>query len=230
MGHLFLVRHATTVSSAAGRNLGGLSDDPLTAHGRRLAGRLGRAIALELSVVSAGELRVVTSPARRCRDTATAISAAVAMPGRAVEEHADAALLEIDYGAWDGLSAAECRRRDPELRAAWEADPYAVATPGGESGADVAARSFPALEALETWLGAASGRVVIVVSHNHVIRLRLAALLGLPLPDYRRRLGVEPGSYSAVEIDAAPMGEPRQATVRRLGVVPLESLSVNGES
>jgi probable phosphoglycerate mutase len=230
MGHLFLVRHATTAASAAGRNLGGRSDDSLTADGERLAERLGQAIALELTGIAAGELRVVTSSARRCRDTAAAIADAVARPGRAVERHVDAALLEIDYGAWDGLSPAECMQRDPDVRAAWEADPYAVATPGGESGADVSDRAFPALEALEGWLAAASGRVAIVVSHNHVIRLRLAALLGVPLRDYRRRLGVDAGSYSMVEIDRASADEPRQATVRRLGVVPFDSLVVKRES
>jgi broad specificity phosphatase PhoE len=227
MGTLFLVRHATTAASAAGRNLGGLSDDPLTAAGRRLAASVGRAITSELNALNATDLRVVTSPARRCRETATAINAAIAGPGRAVDEEAEPALLEIDYGAWDGLSAEECRQRDPELRAAWEADPYAVATPGGESGADVAARSFPVLEALETWLGAAGGRAAIVVSHNHVIRLWLAAALGMPLPDYRRRLDVEPGSHSLVEIDGVRPDE--GATVRRLGVVPLVSLAATGE-
>jgi len=221
MGHLFLVRHATTEASASGRNLGGLSDDPLTAHGRLLAERVGRAIALELEPISPLDLRLVTSPARRCRETAAAIREAVARPGQALEEHAEPALLEIDYGAWDGLSPEECRRRDPELRAAWEADPYATATPGGESGADVAARAFPILEPLERWLAAGTGRVAIVVSHNHVIRLRLAALLAMPLPDYRRRLGIDPGSYSVVEFGPSP-------TVRRLGVVPPESLASEG--
>jgi broad specificity phosphatase PhoE len=223
MGQLFLVRHATTAASAAGRNLGGLSDDPLTDAGQRLATRLGLTVALELAALPARELRVVTSPARRCRETAAAIRTAVAEPGRDVEERADPALLEIDYGAWDGLSEAECRRRDPELRAAWEADPYAVATPGGESGADVLARSAPVLEALERWSAGGTGRVAIIVSHNHVIRLRLAALLGMPLRDYRRRLSIEPGSYSVVEFRDADGQDGDGGIVRRLGVVPLQS-------
>jgi broad specificity phosphatase PhoE len=215
MGSVFLVRHATTAASMAATNLGQSNDAPLTADGERLAGRLGEAIAFELAGLPArSEARMISSPARRCRATVAAIAAAIG------EDPTDVAvepgLRELNYGAWEGLSADECRRRDPELRLAWEADPYATRSPDGESGAEVAARSFPVLAALEAWLSAEDGRVAVVVSHNHVIRLRLAQLLGLPLPDYRRRLRIDPASYSLLTFAAEPM----RATVRRIGIRP----------
>ncbi|HEX2221985.1 MAG TPA: histidine phosphatase family protein, partial [Candidatus Limnocylindria bacterium] len=132
MGSLFVVRHATTAASESGRNLGQGSDPPLTPDGVRLAQRIGQAIAQELSELPHDSLRVVSSPALRCRQTADALT--TALPRERPPLESDPALLEIDYGAWEGLTAAECRERDPELRAAWEADPFATRCPGGESG------------------------------------------------------------------------------------------------
>ena len=213
MGSLVLVRHATTTATQAGTNLGQARDLPLTPEGRSLAARLGRAIAMELAALAHTELRLISSPARRCLDTAAGMLEALPAPAltSVVQE---AGLREIDYGAWEGLSAEDCRRRDPELRAAWEADPYSVAVPDGESGSDVAARAFAVLEPLEGWLAARPDRAALVVAHNHVLRLRLAALTGIPLADYRRRFVLEPGSYSIVTLGGD------HTTIRRIGVLP----------
>jgi probable phosphoglycerate mutase len=213
MGSMVLVRHATTRASQAGANLGQALDLPLTAEGRALAERLGEAIRVELSALSASQARLISSPARRCLDTAEAILHALPAEMRLEVEPAPG-LREIDYGAWEGLTAEECRRRDPELRAAWEADPFTTAAPGGESGRDVAARAFPVLEPIEEWLAQDRTRAAIVVAHNHVLRLRLAALIHIPLADYRRRLVLEPGSYSIVTFGA------EWRTIRRIGVLP----------
>ena len=153
MGSIVLVRHATTTASQAGTNLGQRRDPGLTADGLLLAERLGRAITLELAELDQTELRLISSPARRCLETADGIL--VALPSSARPEvQVEAGLREIDYGTWEGLSEEECRRRDPELRAAWEADPFATAAPGGESGGDVAARAFPVLQTIQDWLAA----------------------------------------------------------------------------
>ena len=213
MGSIVLVRHATTTASQAGTNLGQRRDPGLTADGLLLAERLGRAITLELAELDQTELRLISSPARRCLETADGIL--LALPsGARPEVQVEAGLREIDYGTWEGLSEEECRRRDPELRAAWEADPFATAAPGGESGGDVAARAFPVLQTIEDWLAADRSSAAVVVSHNHVLRLRLAALIGFAMADYRRRLVVEPGSYSIVTIASA------RRTIRRVGVLP----------
>jgi broad specificity phosphatase PhoE len=216
MGSVFLVRHATTRASASGANLGQADDAALTADGDRLAARVGAAIALELEALAAHDLRLVSSPARRCQATAEAIARAIGPTPDALPIATEAGLRELDYGAWEGLTAEECRLRDPQLRAAWEADPVSVRAPGGESGGDVAARAFPVLDGIEAWLAADRQRAAVVVSHNHVIRLRLAALLGLPLADYRRRLQIEPGSYSLV----TTMAGDHVPAVRRIGIVP----------
>src|SRR5690606_26782268 len=117
MGSLILVRHSITAASASGRNLGRRSDPPLAPAGADLARRLGATLALELAELPHDELRLLSSPARRCRETSEAIAAGIGVDAGRVEVHPG--LLEIDYGAWDGLTAEECRERDPELRAAW---------------------------------------------------------------------------------------------------------------
>jgi broad specificity phosphatase PhoE len=209
MGSLFLVRHATTEASRAGRNLGQRVDPGLAAEGEDLAARSAVAIGAELAALSHDDVRIVSSPALRCRATAAAIAVEVA-----AEVELDAALRELDYGAWDGLTPEECVARDPELRARWELDPYLTSTPDGESGRDVARRAFPVLDALDAWLTADRSRAAVVVSHNHVLRLRLTSLLGLPLRDYRRRVVADPGAYSLITFGG------QRPVVRRINAGP----------
>jgi broad specificity phosphatase PhoE len=135
--------------------------------------------------------------------------------GREDMEVADE-LLEIDYGAWDGLTPEECRARDPELRDAWERDPYRTRCPGGESGEDVARRAGRVLEPLEAWLVDDRARCAVVVAHNHVNRLWLCALFGWPMHEYRDRLSQDPAGYNLVgfsgtvpvvrRVNASPQG------------------------
>lgn len=196
MGSLIIVRHSITGASAAGRNLGQRSDDPLAPEGVDLAERLAATLVAELAELPHDELRVLSSPALRCRQTAEIIAAAVEI-GPAAVEIADR-LLEIDYGAWDGLTAEECRARDPDLRRQWEEDPFETRCPDGESGADVARRASAVLDPLDAWLGEDRARCAIVVAHNHVNRLRLCALLGWPMREYRDRLAQDPAGYSLI--------------------------------
>ena len=196
MAWLLLVRHASTAASSAGRNLGQRDDPPLTDADRNAAADVGAALSLELSELGAVGTRIVSSPALRCRQTAAAIATGIGDPTTAIE--VDARLIEIDYGAWDGLTAEECFVRDPDLRAAWERDPAATRCPDGESGQDVADRIAPAFAELWEWLATSEDRAVVVVAHNHVNRLELCRLLGWPLADYRRRLVQSPGGYNVI--------------------------------
>jgi broad specificity phosphatase PhoE len=212
MGHLVLARHASTDASQEGRNLGQRGEPPLSARGRELADRLGVAVAGELGALSTTELRVITSPALRCVQTVARISHHL---GSAPSAEVAGGLLEVNYGDWEGLTSEECALRDPALRVAWEADPFATATPGGESGADVAARAFPIFESIEAWLSDEPARAAVVVAHNHVNRLWLTAQMGWPMTDYRRRVAQDPAGYSIVSFGAGP------PLVRRINAVPL---------
>jgi len=214
MGHLLLVRHSTTEASASGRNLGQGSDPSLTHEGEQLAALLGTRLEQELAELPIADLRLVTSPAKRCRETLAQLVVAIGADGADRDVEVDPRLLEIDYGAWEGLTADECWARDPELRSAWERDPFVTRTPDGESGRDVAARAFPAFDALEEWLAENLARGVLVVGHNHVNRLRLTAMLGWPMSSYRSRVSQDPAGYSIIGVRAG------ERIVRRLNVRP----------
>lgn len=218
MGSLFLIRHSITAASASGRNLGSADDPPLAAAGVTAARELADAVLLELDELPHDEIRLFSSPARRCRETMAPIAEALAIPEGDVE--VEPALREIDYGAWDGLTAEECLERDPQLRRAWIADPYHTSCPGGESGEDVAARAFPVFHDIEAWLAADGSRSAIVVAHNHVNRLRLTALLAWPMRDYRRRIAQDPAGYSIVSFGG---GLPAVRRINAPGSLQVES-------
>jgi broad specificity phosphatase PhoE len=105
--------------------LQGRLDEPLSA--------LGAAQARALADVFASEpvTRVVSSPLVRARETAAPIAAR-----HSLTIEIDERLVELDYGAWDGVALADVA---PEDWAAWRADP-AFAPPDGESLVAVTAR------------------------------------------------------------------------------------------
>lgn len=212
MGSLILVRHATTQASASGRNLGQRSDPPLADEGVMLAEQLASTLVAELAELPHDDLRLISSPAVRCRQTAGPVAAALGMQPHQVE--IEPGLLEIDYGDWDGLTAAECEARDPELRAAWEADPFETRCPGGESGSDVASRAAQVMDPVQAWLEDDRARCAIVVAHNHVNRVWLCQLFGWPMREYRSRLSQDPAGYSIVGMGG------REPVIRRVNAAP----------
>lgn len=161
MLRLTLVRHGSTEWNEAGR-FQGWGDPPLSARGRGEAERLGAHLAGEEFD------RVVASDLLRARETA-----ALALPSAPVET--DPRLREMDFGAWDGLTWAECVARDGDLIRRWSEDPAAVAPPGGESLAAFEARIAAALADLPE-----EGSRLWVV-HAGVIHAILARWMDVPL-------------------------------------------------
>lgn len=175
---LILIRHAP---SEAGGRLAGRSDPAARLPG---AAEIGRA-QVALAALGSAEARLVTSPARRCRETAAAL-----FPARAAE--ADARLWEQDFGAWEGLLPEAL----PDLGPLGRAEIAAHRPPDGESFLDLAARAIPALERLAT-----SGTVT-VIAHAGTIR----AALGLALGEAAAGLGFEIAPLSATLVRALPGG------------------------
>ena len=204
MGSLVLVRQSITAASASGRNLGRRADPPLAPEGVEVAVQLADTLVAELAELPHDEIRLLSSPALRCRQTIAPVAVALGMPADAVE--IEPGLIEIDYGEWDGLTAEECLQHDPELRRAWIADPYHTRCPDGESGEDVARRAFAVFHEVEAWLADDRARCAIVVAHNHVNRLRLCALLAWAMRDYRRRVAQDPAGYSLISYGAGLPG------------------------
>ena len=77
-------------------------------------------------------VRVIASPALRCRRLAEALAA---RDGVALQF--EPRLWELDFGAWEGVPWAEIGRTMSDL---WARDPWRIAPPGGETFAAVHAR------------------------------------------------------------------------------------------
>lgn len=179
---MILLRHGQTGLSVEHR-YSGRGNPPLTNTGRDQAA----AAAHRLSAF--GVAAIVTSPLTRARETADAVSTTTGAP---VTELAD--LTETDFGAWEGLTFAEARGRDPELHGAWLTNP-SVPTPGGESFDQVHERVARARD----WIiKRHPGETVVVVSHVTPIKslLRIALEVG---PSLLFRLHLDLASLSVIE-------------------------------
>ncbi|HET9287175.1 MAG TPA: histidine phosphatase family protein [Gaiella sp.] len=194
---LVLVRHAEAEESARGRCYGTL-DVGLSAHGRSQCAALARALAPEQVVA------VVASPRVRAVETA----AAIAEP-HGLDVRIEPDLRELDFGDLEGRTYDEIAASLPDLYAAWMTTPTAVRFPGGESYADLHARSDAAVSALRT---AHEGETVVAVTHGGIVRAVLHSVLGLA-PERIFRLAVDPASVTAI---AWLGGEPIVRCVNRV--------------
>jgi broad specificity phosphatase PhoE len=149
--HLYLVRHGQTALNAEGR-LRGLANPELDDTGLTEARAVARVLATK------GIVRVYSSPLERTARTAQIIAEGIGAPWAADERFNDR-----DYGPWTGEVKADVIAR-------WGAVDNA---PGVEPLAEVLARTRPALDSVldET----AQGHIV-VVTHDAVIRLLIAAI------------------------------------------------------
>ena len=108
------------------------------------------------------------------------------------------ALREMAMGRWEGLTADEIRDREPEAFATWMASVGAFPFPEGESVPDLAARAWPAFEAL---VSAHAGTSIAIVAHGGTNRMLLCRALGVPL-DRLLSFGQSYGAMTVLAHDA----------------------------
>ncbi|MFF3287306.1 bifunctional RNase H/acid phosphatase [Streptomyces sp. NPDC003023] len=180
-----LLRHGETVLTPEKRFSGSGGSDPvLSAVGR------GQADAVAAALAERGTIQeIVSSPLRRCRETADAVAARLGL-AVTVEE----GLRETDFGAWEGLTYAEVRERYPDDLDAWLASPKATPTGGGESFATVARRVAATRDKL---VERHQGRTVLLVTHVTPVKTLVRLALGAP-PESLFRMELSAASLSAV--------------------------------
>jgi broad specificity phosphatase PhoE/ribonuclease HI len=180
---LLMLRHGQTEHSAQ-RRYSGRADLPLTELGERQAAAAAARLANTNGVAA-----VVSSPLRRARQTAEPVADALGVPLTVHD-----GLIETDFGAWEGLTFAEARDRDPDLHTRWLTD-TSLAPPGGESMDAVHRRVRRVRDQLISEHGAAT---LIVVSHVTPIKalLRMALDAG---PSLLHRLHLDIASLSVAE-------------------------------
>ncbi|MER6552063.1 MULTISPECIES: bifunctional RNase H/acid phosphatase [Streptomyces] len=180
-----LLRHGETALTPEKRFSGSGGGDPeLSATGRRQAACAAEAFAARGTVQE-----IVSSPLRRCRETAEAVAGRLGLEVR-VED----GLRETDFGLWEGLTFAEVRERHGADLTAWLASPDVAPTGGGESFAEVAERVSAARDRL---IARYAGLTVLLVTHVTPIKTLVRLALGAP-PESLYRMELSPASVSTV--------------------------------
>jgi uncharacterized phosphatase len=167
---IVMVRHGETDWNRE-RRFQGRADQPLNDAGRAQARELAELLRDE--PVGA----VYTSPLRRARETAEILAGDFGLRPQPLD-----ALLEIDVGAWEGLTIDEVRaaypgRADEDWRSGWDE---------GETYDELTRRVLPALVELGT---KHEGGHVLAVTHAGPLRAAMAAAMGLSYDDARPLIG-----------------------------------------
>lgn len=161
MKKIYLIRHGETESNRKGIFRGRL-DIPLSQNGKEQAKDLRGYF--EDSPVDA----VYTSPLSRAVETAETV-----FPGHQVIK--EPLLDNLDLGEWSGMEKSIVQERFPRQWQDWVTRPESITFPGGERLADVHRRSqlfFEKVLAAET-------EAIAVVSHRSVVKVMIAAALGV---------------------------------------------------
>jgi len=181
---VLLVRHGQTRSNVAGYYMG-WSEEDLNEVGyiqaRKLASRLA-----DLPIAS-----IYTSPLRRAHTTASLIAEPHGLKVKPLDD-----LIEIKLGDWQGLHEGEIAGRWPELWKQSQIDPSGMAMPNGESFSQVAER---AIRAFETVVTANRDKHTVIVTHDIVVRILAAYVMGVTYSIYRR-IKIDNASLSVVWI------------------------------
>ncbi|SDP48363.1 probable phosphoglycerate mutase [Klenkia soli] len=176
-----LLRHGRTAHTPE-RRFSGSSDLDLSDLGRADAASAAQAM------VGRGIEAIVSSPLKRCRQTAGAVAEVLDL---GIEVDRD--LRELDFGGWEGMTGAEALAANPLAFRRWRAA-LDVRPPGGESIADVSTRVAAARARI---LERHAGRTVLLVTHVTPIKLLLAAGLGVG-DEIVHRVFLEAASLSEV--------------------------------
>jgi broad specificity phosphatase PhoE len=180
---LYYMRHGETDWNVEGR-LQGRHDIPLNAVGRRQATACGSILAALVARDghALARLDFVSSPLSRARETMELMRTAVALEANSYR--VDAQLTEISFGAWEGLTLAEVRGREPASLAERERDKWHFVQPGGESYQQLSRR-------MRNWYAELTADAV-VVAHGGTARALLVAL-GVATPREAPNMPIDQG-------------------------------------
>lgn len=189
---LLLIRHGE--NDVMRRRLAGRTPGvSLNAAGQRQAQDLAEA--LKQAPLKA----VYSSPLERAVETAQPLA-----ESHGLTVQVRPALIEIDYGMWQGRTYKQLGRTN--LWKKLTEKPSEIRFPGGETFLMVQQRVAAELDSLaRAWqlpagTEPAPQQVIAVVAHADIVRLALAHFLNMALDDFLR-LTIAPASVSAVQID-----------------------------
>ena len=179
---LLLLRHGQTELNRDGK-YSGRGNPELTDLGKKQIAHAARHIS------ERGDVDVIlSSPLGRCQETAQAAAEALGMGKDAITT--DEAIIEMDFGTWEGRHFVEIQEDHPEAHR--ECFNYATAAPhGGESPEQVYRRVS---EFVDRVIAEYPGKTVLVVTHMMPIKSVL-----------RRALGTGGEIYRSLHLDVASL-------------------------
>jgi probable phosphoglycerate mutase len=170
---VYLARHGETAWSLSGQYTG-LTDLPLTEHGKQTAKRLGDRLKGETFA------KVFTSPLKRAHQTCQ-------LAGFGADAVIDPDLVEWDYGEYEGRLGADIRSERP----GWNL--FRDGCPGGETPEQVIARADRVVQRVR----AVQGNVLLFTS-GHFMRVLVSRWLGLEPTANSRHFMLTTASLSAL--------------------------------
>jgi probable phosphoglycerate mutase len=153
--NVFAIRHGETAWSLSGQHTG-TTDIPLSENGRRLAQRMQPLLAANAFKV------VLCSPMERARETCE-------LTGLGDKAVIDSALVEWNYGEYEGLTTQQIHEVAPDWRL------FRDGCPGGEAPEQVGARVDRVIARSRAVVGD-----IALFAHGHVLRVLVARWIGLP--------------------------------------------------
>ena len=170
---IYLARHGETAWSLTGQHTG-LTDLPLTEHGKQTARKLGERLrGLTFA-------KVFTSPLQRASRTCQ-------LAGYGAKAEIDPDLVEWDYGEYEGRIGADIRAERP----GWNL--FRDGCPGGETPQHISARADRVVERVR----AIKGDVLLFTS-GHFMRVLVSRWLGLEPTVNSRYFMLSTASLSAL--------------------------------
>ena len=170
---IYLARHGETAWSLTGQHTG-LTDLPLTEHGKQTARKLGERLR-GLTIA-----KVFTSPLQRASRTCQ-------LAGYGAKAEIDPDLVEWDYGEYEGRRGADIRAERP----GWNL--FRDGCPGGETPQHISARADRVVERVR----AIKGDVLLFTS-GHFMRVLVSRWLGLEPTVNSRYFMLSTASLSAL--------------------------------
>jgi len=181
---LILVRHTESLANKKGIYQGQTYDTNLTDLGKKQA----ELVAKRLKKIKIQA--IYSSPLKRTLQTATIIAL-----NKGMKVFLDKNLIEISHGQWEGRKIAWVKKKYPLLYKTWKTTPQKAQMPQGENCQQVFKRVLKFLQKLQKQKG-----MVVVVSHDLILRLILMKVLGLSI-GHLWRFKIDNGALSMVELE-----------------------------
>jgi broad specificity phosphatase PhoE len=201
---LLLVRHGETEWNRVGR-FQGIMDIPLNDKGReqgKLASEFLKDVHLDFAI---------SSPMLRPKETAEIILNH--HPHITIDTRD--ALMEIGHGLWEGKLESEIESEFPGLLEQWKEAPETVQMPEGENLQQVWSRAIACWEEIvKTFSSGDTPQTGIVVAHDAINKVLVAAILGLSPANF---WNIKQGNGAVTVIDY-PQGAQGKAVLQALNI------------